>query len=292
MTYTFAVSPSDVATDQHGNPLPGRQFGVWTAQTGGQPVAVHSLDGTNRDGVTVSDQQGRYGFTTDETVGPVLWLDDGTNLRWPVVAVETAAEALGYVGEVTDAYSAATRAAEQAEQASTIAATTSDANQLADDAEAEVDLLSMQAISLDELYATVYVPAWVTTAGNIHSDVSSAGMWQTIFIAPFALRVHRTVLTWEYWGIEASNTNYWELSVRRKHWDGDTAHDSQIARSTTQISGDDAGGAVVPRTSRIIPVDDEVVYSAGDLMLVGFMPSGSPAQMNYSVAITVSYSPA
>jgi len=292
MAYTFAVSPSDVATDQHGNPLPGRQFGVRTAETWGQPVAVTSLDGIDRDGVTVSDAQGRFGFTAPDETGPVLWLDDGGGRRWPVVAIETATQAFGYIGQVSDAYGAATRAAEAAEQSASAAAATAGTGQIADDAEADANMLTAATVTLDELYVSAFVPAWVTTAGNIHSDVSSAGMLQTIFIAPFALRVHSATLAWEYWGIEASNTSYWELSVWRKHWDGDTAQDSRLARSTTQVSGDDAGGAVIPRTSRTIPVSDEVVYSAGDLMLVGFLPSGSPAQMNYSVAITVSYSPA
>lgn len=293
MAYTFAVSPSDVTTDQHGNPQPGRQLAVWTAQTGGQAVAVTSLDGTDRDGVTVSDTQGRYGFTAPDETGPVLWLDDGTNVRWPVVAVETAAEALGYVGEVSDAYSAATRAAEAAEYASTTAATTGDANQIADEAEADANMLTADTVTLDELSVSAFVPAWTSTSGVLSPTVpgAGAGLWQTIFIAPFVLRVHSVALCWEYWSIAASNSKYWEFAASRMHWHGGTNDWDSIGSNTTQISGDNAGGAVVPRTSRTITVDDDVVCAAGDLVLVGFIPHGSPAQMNYSVAVTVSYSP-
>lgn len=297
MGYTFAVSPSDVLTDRRGDPVAGQRIGVWTAQIGGQAATgLFALDGGDLpDGATITDRQGRYGFTTpNEALGPVLWLDHDER-RWPVVAIESAVEATGYVGEVSDAYRRATSAAERAGDSAAAAAKAHDANDLADEADATAATLGEQLVTLDDLYVTTYVPAWVSAGGSISATLpgsNSAGLWQTVFIAPFPVRVRKVSLSFEYWGTSVSNTAYWEFGVSHMHWTGDSRTWRSFGTSTTQASGDNAGGAVTPRKGRPLNVDAERLIATGDLVLVGFFPHGNPADMHYAATITLSYTPA
>lgn len=303
MSWTYATSPSDVVTDQHGNVLADRRLLVYDQPRGGNRVSdLQSLDGETLPGVLTTDQDGRYPFAREAETRPVLWIDDGqSNNRWAVVAVQ-AAEAAGrmahYASDVGTQADRATAAAEAAEAAATDAGAS---RATAKRALTEVASVKAQTPTREELFFSAYIPARVSQAGNLlpvlkTSNVTDppgpavGGAIVSIMTTPYPIRLLSVTLSWEYYAITAHNTNFWEFAVVRI--DGGTGEWEPVTVRTTQATGTYAGGGINPRRPwGFDGADLGSSFATGDLFGMAMVGHGSAPDLNLGFTVTVGYTP-
>lgn len=287
MDYTYGTRPADVLTDGHGNPRSGVDVGVYTAAEGGEPVAdVTPLDGAEpAEGTVTTNRRGRWGFQSD--TGPVVWADDGVRDRWPVMALEAATEAVDLIDTVRTHYHRALADAEQAEADARAAQLARDAPGTARQAVQNIGVTAEQTVRLDDLYTTTYLPCWNYNT-HLYEQLDGVNAELGIFTAPFPLVVHRVSMSYEYTEVTASATNYWTFLVNRVY--GPVSR--ELARSTTQPTGPDAGGGVQPRVPRHIEVPGNNLFAAGQVLTLRMEVSGTPDPLWFSAQITVRYTPA
>lgn len=303
MSWTYATSPSDVATDQHGNVLAGRRLLVYDQPRGGNRVSdLQSVDGETLPGVLETDQHGRYPFAREPETRPVLWIDDGqSNNRWAVVAVQ-AAEAAGhmahYASDVGLQADRATDAATAAQAAATDAVTS---RATAKRALTEVAAVKAQTPTREELFFSAFIPARVSSAGNISAVLKTSGITTapgpatggaiiSIMTTPYAIRLLSVTLSWEYYALTAHNSNFWEFAAVRI--DGGTSEWEPVAVRTTQPTGTYAGGGINPRRPwGFDGADLGSSFATGDLFGIAMVGHSSAPDLTLGFTVTVGYTP-
>lgn len=303
MSWTYATAPSDVVTDEHGNVVADRRLLVYDQPRGGNRVSdLQTIEGETLPGVLTTDEDGRYPFTRESETRPVLWLEDGqSDNRWALVAVE-AAEAAGrmahYASDVGTQADRATDAADKAEHAAEDASTS---RSTARHALNEVTTLQTQIPTREELFFSAYIPARVTTAGNLLASQTGGdagkdpgtavgGAIISIMTAPYNVRLLSVSLSWEYWSIDADDTQFWEIAAIRI--DGGTGEWEPVAVRTTQASGAYANGGINPRRPwEFGGADFGSGFASGDLFGIAIAPHGGVKDLNFGFTATVGYTP-
>lgn len=67
----------------------------------------------------------------------------------------------------------------------------------------------------------------------------------TMFAAPIDMKINSFDLTWEYWNLSASDTNYWTMTIQANI--GGTVTELAV-RNTTATAGTNSNGSIVART--------------------------------------------
>lgn len=152
-----------------------------------------------------------------------------------------------------------------------------------DELAAELEQVKTSTPTLEEQLFSQMVPCW-----NNGVDRLSNANAMTFLVAPIPLRVLSISMSWEYWSIAASNTNYWTLTARKGN---NSAGWGVIAARSTQSTGGNANGPVAARTAWTFDGASwgDADLAAGDLLRIDFAPTGSPADLDMPFTITVRY---
>lgn len=152
--------------------------------------------------------------------------------------------------------------------------------------EAEVAALKTQVPTLEDLLFSTTIPCWNNAADKISGPTAV-----TLLVAPFPLRVLSVALSWEYWNLSASDSNYWKADLSSGTGPGGF---TIFATRTTQNTGTNANGAVAARRAWTF---DAAAWGssdldAGDLLRVTATPVGNPAtDWDLPMTATIRYRP-
>lgn len=150
---------------------------------------------------------------------------------------------------------------------------------------AELEAVKSSTPTLEELTFSVLVPCWNNGADRIANANA-----MTFLVSPIPVRILAIALSWEYWSIPASDTNFWTLTARKgsngTSW-------TSIASRATRNTGADANGGVTARKAWTF---DAAAWgnsdlSAGDLLRIDFVPTGNPADLDMPFTVSVQYRP-
>lgn len=152
-----------------------------------------------------------------------------------------------------------------------------------DDLAAELEAVKASTPTLEELLFSQMVPCWNNGADRLYS-----GNAMTFLVAPIPLRILSISMSFEYWSIAASDSNYWTLSARKGS--NATVWETFAERSTRNTGGT-ANGGVTGRTPWTFDgaVWGDADFAAGDLLRMDFVPTGNPADLDMPFTITVRY---
>lgn len=157
----------------------------------------------------------------------------------------------------------------------------------------EVTAYQQQTPTLEELLFTTYIPSY-NYLGALYPSVpgTGGGASITVMVAPMVMRVLSLSLSWEYWSIGASDTNYWNVDLLRRFADG-SANNIVVTR-TTQITGPQANGAIDSRSAWTFAGADTSTepFNTGDLLGITVRPTGTPADMYLGFTVTIRYAAA
>lgn len=141
--------------------------------------------------------------------------------------------------------------------------------------------------TLDELTFTTYVGSvtFGTTARVDWNTSFSASLW----VAPFDLRLVTAYFAFDFWTLAGSDTNWWNLILRR-HRNNVPA---DIATRTTRLTGGTNG--VNPRTGynfNTVPFNvPNSMFQPGDVCVMAFTFTGIPANLLLPCTVTTRWQP-
>ena len=140
---------------------------------------------------------------------------------------------------------------------------------------------------LEELCFSFGIQSWVD--GNGAVTRSPLNHRVTIGVAPMAMRIISASVSFEYWTCAPSDTNYWEISLEK----GSGVSFPNIAYKTTQITGGNAGGGILPRTAWTLDSANwgDADMAKGQLLAVNLARVGNPPTIAYPAVWTVRYRP-
>lgn len=151
---------------------------------------------------------------------------------------------------------------------------------------ADVTALREQVPTLEDLLLSTVVPCW-----NNGLDKVSGATAFTLLVAPIPMRILSVALSFEYWSLPASDTNYWSVELNR----GDAIKGyTAIATRTTQTTGANANGAITARKAWTFDAAAwaSADLAAGDLLRMTAAPGGSPASdFDMPFTATIRYRP-
>lgn len=155
--------------------------------------------------------------------------------------------------------------------------------------ELESELIQVKQTTpiLEELCFSFGIQSWVD--GNGAVTRSPLNHRATIFIAPMACRILSASVSFEYWTCAANDTNFWEFSLEK----GSGVSFPNIAYKTTQITGTNANGGILPRTAWTMDSANwgNADMAKGQLLAVNLARVGTPPTIAYPAAWTVRYRP-
>lgn len=259
MSVTYGGGRADFVSDLAGNILVDTPVTMWDAPTGGTQVTdLTTWDGQPLDGGIVTGAPLRFGRATDELL--LLWADSGQGDRWPMMPLETVARLA---------------AAEQNLAAAQAQAQT---------AQAGLDALKQLVPTQEEMLFSTELASWNGTWDPTGAFLAS------IMVAPFDMDILSVGLVFDYFNLAASNSAYWQATIRF----GNDAGNTTVATRSSESTGADSNGAIVARRPWTF---DGATWSsrrlkAGQCLQIGFSPAGSPAALNLPAAVTVRYAPA
>jgi hypothetical protein len=152
-----------------------------------------------------------------------------------------------------------------------------------EDLAADLETVKASTPTLEEQLFSQMVPCW-----NNGADRLTGGNAMTFLVAPIPLRILSISMSFEYWNIAASNSNYWTLSARKG---SNTSGWATFAERSTQSTGGNANGPVASRTPWTFDgaTWGNADLQAGDLLRMDFVPTGNPADLDMPFTITVRY---
>jgi hypothetical protein len=149
--------------------------------------------------------------------------------------------------------------------------------------------LAEQVPSLEELYAIASFPSWVTSGTPVASQ--SSGFRQTLFVPTgVPVRILGVALSFEYWNLAASDTNYWMATAEI----GSGTNWPDHAVRTTQNTGGTANGGITARTPWTFDAaawSPDPIVAPGQALAMLWTKFGSPAAFAFPVTYTIRYSP-
>lgn len=281
--YHYATNPANVVTDSAGNTVPGWRLTMYDSREGGSAVTdLETLDGEPLPGYVTTDADGRYPFRRVDESEPVLWADDGqSGERWSLVSVEAAAAAANALTKAEQAQAAATAAAASAQEA---AQSVAEAGNV-DAALAELTAYQEQTPTLEELTFTTKITS-VNYQGTLYPSHTST-FTVVAMVAPFPLTIRSLALAWDYYNLAANDQAYWEVVLRRGTADGPV----NVAARNTRATGAGANGGITGFEPWTFSGADTTAatFAAGDLVLIQFLPYGTPPKLVFGTAITLRY---
>lgn len=158
----------------------------------------------------------------------------------------------------------------------------------ADEVQADLDLFMTQVPTLEDQLFVSQICCYTYSAPA--RDITGPA-WLTLATAPIPMRILSVTLSFEYWNLAASDTNYWraELAVRVL-----SGASNIFATRTTQSTGANANGPIVARKAWTFdaaawgPAD----LLAGESLMLRPSPTGSPASdWRLPMTATVRYRP-
>lgn len=155
-----------------------------------------------------------------------------------------------------------------------------------DELAADLAALRDSVPTLEEQLFSTTIPCWGTTPGG--SITTSNRI--TLLVAPIPLRILSVAISWDYQTLTASDTAYWTCALEH----GNNASGSgfpDLAVRSTQNTGANANGGIA---SRVPWTFDAAAWAstdiaAGELLTVNWIPTGSPAALQFPQTYTVRY---
>lgn len=156
--------------------------------------------------------------------------------------------------------------------------------------ELAADLAAVKAATptLEELLTVSQICCY---AYGAPSNTIGSSVWLTLLSAPFPMRVLSVALSFEYWSLAASDTNYWQFDLAAHVAAG---FGTPFATRTTQSTGPNANSGITARTAWTF---DAAAWSGGDLatgdgLAMKVTPVGTPASsLRLPVTATIRYRP-
>lgn len=150
--------------------------------------------------------------------------------------------------------------------------------------EAVVSQLQETTPTLEELIFSVGIQSW-----NGLTDLSG-NTRMTLMVAPVALRVLSVDLSFEYWSLPSSNTDYWSVTLEKGTSPGGFP---DIATRNTKNSGADANGPINDRESWNFDAANwaGADLSKGQLLCLNWTKTGAPDAIHLPMIATVRYRP-
>lgn len=111
---------------------------------------------------------------------------------------------------------------------------------------------------------------------------------QTLMIAPISLRVLSLALSWDYFNLPVSDTNYWRFRLRAG--DATKSYKYIAARATTK-TGAETNGDIVARKAWTFDAAawTDVDLAPGDLLQLHNTQGGTPAKIRFPMTATIRY---
>jgi len=108
------------------------------------------------------------------------------------------------------------------------------------------------------------------------TNLITSSVWITLMSAPIPLRILSVDLSFEYWTIAASDTNYWETRLAVH---SGTTFGTPFAIRSTQSTGANANGGITARTPWTFDATAWGVsdLAKGDGLAMNVVPAGTPA---------------
>ena len=153
--------------------------------------------------------------------------------------------------------------------------------------ELEALVLHMQTVTpvMEDLLFSTVIPSW-----NGNTDITTSQR-MTLMIAPIPVRVLSVALSWDYWSLPSSATDYWTAVLEKGT---NPAGFPDIATRTTQNTGATANGPIVARvpwTFDAAEWNEDADMAAGELLTLLWSKTGVPAAMHLPMTATVRYRP-
>lgn len=233
-----------------------------TVEQDGQPTTVVRSDNNGR--VTFVAQQGIVNLVADGLVSRAISAEQAT------AGADNAALA-------QTAQAGAEAARDEAQAAADSAASL----------KTQLDAVQSTVPTIDELVQTVVISTW----GTAGSTVENGPVTHTVWIAPFDCSITWAAMSFDYWTLAESDSNYWQFQFTR----GRGADRANIVSKTTMSTGS-GGEGITARTfwgfSGFVWDTNAAKMQAGDLLLLRTAKTGSPADVQLPMTVTFRYVPA
>ena len=121
------------------------------------------------------------------------------------------------------------------------------------------------------------------------TNLITSGVWITLMTAPIPLRILSVDLSFEYWTIAPSDTNYWETRLAIH---SGTSFGTPFAIRSTQSTGANANGGITARTPWTFDAASwgTADLAKGDGLAMNVVPGGTPVtSFRLPVVATIRY---
>ena len=143
-----------------------------------------------------------------------------------------------------------------------------------DSVNADLQTLKTQVPSLEDMTPLSVRIECLDSAGS--ATTRTTGSYATtVLVAPYPLKVLSMAISFDNWSLTSSDTAYWDCQIKR--WSAGVG--TLLAERTTQSTGALANGGITPRVAWTFDSAPwvDTTFAAGELLLVRWAPTGSPA---------------